>query len=93
MKKDLNRDRFKEDLVLIQLYEHAENYSASDEWLHFKLFSEKADGMQSIWEYTNMMLMDCGGKYNPGNFPKDNELFKNLSEFPRVNGTLPLSEE
>ena len=38
-KKDLHRYRFKE--VLVQLFEHAQDYGASDEWLHFKLFAEQ----------------------------------------------------
>ena len=46
LKKDLHRYRFKE--VLIQLFEYAENYSASDEWLHSKLFAEKAEGIKLI---------------------------------------------
>ena len=39
------------------------------------------------------MLMHCGGESYLENFPSDNEAFKRLSEFYRVNGTLPLSEE
>ena len=53
LKKDLYRYRFTE--MLIRLFEHAENYSASEESLHSKLFAENADSMRLIWEYTNKM--------------------------------------
>ena len=53
LKKDLHRYRFKE--VFIQLFENAQDYSASDEWLHFKVFAEKAESLCLIGEYTNMM--------------------------------------
>ena len=91
LKKDLYHYRFKE--VLIQLFEYAENYSASDEWLHSKLFAEKAEGIRLIWEYTNMVLIHCGGDSYLENYPSDNKAFKMLSEFYRGNDTLPLSEE
>ena len=65
--------------MLIQLFEYAENYSASDEWLHSKLFAEKAEGIRLIWEYTNMMLIHCRGDSCMENFPVDNEAFKMLS--------------
>ena len=35
LKKDLHRYRFKE--LLIQLFENAQDYGASDEWLHFNI--------------------------------------------------------
>ena len=91
LKKDLYRYRFNE--VLIQLFEYADNYSASDKWLHSNLFAEKTDSIRLIWEYTNMMLIHSGGESYLENYPSDNESFKQLSEFYKVNGTLPLSEE
>ena len=91
LKKDLHRYRFKE--VLIQLFENALDYSASDEFLHFKLFAEKAESLRLIWEYTNMMIFDCGGEDYLKQMPMDNEIFKNLSDFYKVHGTLPSSEE
>ena len=51
LKKDLYRYRFKE--LLIQLFEYAENYSSSDEWLHSKLSAEKVHGRKLIWECTS----------------------------------------
>ena len=89
LKKDLHRYRFTE--VLIQLFENAQDYSASDEWLHFKLFAEKTESLRLIWEYTNMMILDCGGEEYLSQMPTDNEIFKNLSEFYRAYGTLPLA--
>ena len=91
LKKDLHRYRFKE--VLIQLFENAQDYSASDEWLHFKLFAEKAESLRLIWEYTNMMILDCGGEEYLSQMPTDSEIFKKLSDFYKANSTLPLAEE
>ena len=91
LKKDLHRYWFKE--VLIQLFEHVQDYGASDEWLHFKLFAEKADSLRLIWEYTNMMILDCGGESYLNQMPTDSETFRRLSEFYKVNSTLWLSEE
>ena len=34
-----------------------QNYVASDEWLHSKLFAEKTEGLRLIWEYTNIMFL------------------------------------
>ena len=91
LKKDLHRYRFKE--LLIQLFENAQDYGASDEWLHFKLFAEKSDSLRLIWEYTNMMIFDCGGDNYLNQMPSDSEIFKRLSDFYKANSTLPLSEE
>ena len=92
LKKDLHHYRFKE--MLIQLFENAQDYGASDEWLHFKLFAEKSDSLRLIWEYTNMMIFDCRGGANYLNqMPSDSEIFKRLSDFYKANSTLPLSEE
>ena len=63
------------------------------EWLNSKLFAEKAEGITLIWEYTNMMIIHSRGDSYLENYPSDNEAFKMLSEFYRVDGTLPLSEE
>ena len=69
MKKDVCRYRLNE--VLIQLFKHAENYSGSDKWQHPKLFAEEVDGMRQIWEYTNMMILECGGEIFLGSYPRD----------------------
>ena len=34
-----------------------QNYKATDEWLHSKLFAEKSEGLRLVWEYTNMMFV------------------------------------
>ena len=86
LKKDLYRYRCKE--AIIQLIECADNYSASDEWLHCKLFAEKTDSIRLIWEYTNMMLFNCGGEGYREKFPNENSTFLKLSEFYKVNGIL-----
>ena len=91
MKKDLHRYRFKE--LLIQLFENAQDYGASDEWLQFKLFAENSDSLRLIWEYTNMVIFDCGGDNYLNQMPTDSEIFKRLSDFYKANSTLPLSEE
>ena len=78
--------------MLIQLFENALDYNASDEYLYFKLFSEKAESLHLVWECTNMMIFDCGGDDYLKQMPTDNEIFKNLSEFYKVDGTFPLTE-
>ena len=40
-----------------------------------------------------MMLIHCGEDSYLENYPSDNEAFKMLSEFYRVNGTFPSSDE
>ena len=58
LKRDLQRYRCRSTKqVLRQLFVEGQNYAASDEWLHSKLFSEKQDGLRMIWEYTNMMFL------------------------------------
>ena len=40
-----------------------------------------------------MMILDCGGEDYLKHMPTDNEIFRNLSEFYKIHGTLPLNEE
>ena len=40
-----------------------------------------------------MMIFYCGGDDYLKQMPTDNEIFKNLTEFYKVNGTFPFSEE
>ena len=56
LKRDLKRYRSTKQ-VLRQLFIEGQNYAASDEWVHSKLFAEKQDGLRMIWEYTNMMFL------------------------------------
>ena len=41
----------------------------------------------------HLRSFDCGGDDYLKQMPLDNEIFKNLSQFYKVNGTFPLSEE
>ena len=80
-------------LILNQLFENTLDYIASDEWLYFKLFADKAESLCLIWKYTNMMILDCGGEYYQKQTPTENKIFINLSDFYKVNGTFSVTEE
>ena len=56
LKRDLQRYRSTKQ-VLRQLFIEGQNYAASDDWVHSKLFAEKQDGLRMIWDCTNMMFL------------------------------------
>ena len=91
LKRNLARYRQKD--VLIHLFEHANNFDASDEELHSKLFGEKQDGIRIAWEYINMMIQNLGGQEFLISYPKDNDMFQKLTDFYDRIGSLPLNAE
>ena len=74
------------------MFVEGQNYAASDEWLHSKLFAEKLDGLRMIWEYTNMMFLSISEDTR-------NRYQRELAKIVELNGfhdkcnTLPISEE
>ena len=67
--------------ILIHLFDNANNFDASDEELHSKLFGEKQDGIRITWEYINMMIQQLGGAEFLIGFPKDNDTFQKWLDF------------
>ena len=70
---------------------HADNYSATYEVLHFKLFAEQKEGIRLIWEYVNMMYQDYDGNEFLKNYKSQLETFKRLSESMKKKESLVFS--
>ena len=64
LKRDLQRYRSTKQ-VLRQLFVEGQNYAASDDWLHSKLFAEKPDGLCMMREYSNMMFLSIPEETRP----------------------------
>ena len=43
--------------TLKQLFKDGNNYDATDEWLHSKLFAENSESLRIMQEYTNMIFL------------------------------------
>ena len=67
LKRDLQRYRSTKQ-VLRQLFIEGQNYAASDDWVHSKLFAEKQDGLRMINIIENCLkiveLNGCHDKCN-----------------------------
>ena len=92
LKRDLQRYRSTKQ-VLKQLFIEGQNYAASDEWLHAKLFAEKQDGLRLMWEYTNMMFLSISSDDAIRRFAREIAKIAELNAFHEKANTLPLSEE
>jgi len=91
LKRDLQRYRSTYQ-VLRQLFVEGQNYAASDEWLHSKLFAEKTDGLRMMWEYTNMMFLSIPEETRP-RYQRELEKIVELNGFHDKCNTLPIQEE
>ena len=74
------------------LFVEGQNYAASDDWLHSKLFAEKQDSLRMIWEYTNMMFLSIT-EDNRIRFQRELAKIVKLNGFHDKCNTLPISEE
>ena len=92
LKKDLSRYRSTKQ-ILKQLFVEGQNYEASDEWLHSKLFAEKTEGLRLIWEYTNMMFLSLSSEESLNRFARERTKIAELNAFHEKFNTLPMSEE
>ena len=91
LRRDLQRYRSTKQ-VLRQLFVEGQNYAASDDWVHSKLFAEKQDGLRMIWEYTNMMFLSITEE-NRNRFERELAKIVELNGFHDKCNTLPISEE
>ena len=91
LRRDLQRYRSTKQ-VLRQLFVEGQNYAASDDWVHSKLFAEKQDGLRMIWEYTNMMFLSVTEE-NRNRFERELAKIVELNGFHDKCNTLPISEE
>ena len=91
LKRDLQRYRSTKQ-VLRQLFVEGQNYAASEEWLHSKLFAEKTDGLRMMWEYLNMMFLSIPEETRP-RFQRELEKIAELNGFHDKYNTLPIQEE
>ena len=69
-----------------------QNYAASDEWLHSKVFTEKPDGLCMMWEYSNMMFLSIPEETRP-RYQRELEKIAELNGFHDKYNTLPILEE
>ena len=92
LKKDLQRYRSTKQL-LKQLFIEGQNYSASDEWLHAKLFSEKPDGLRLVWVYINMMFLPITSEETLNRYQREISKILELNAIHDTSNTLPISEE
>ena len=56
LQKALSRYRSTKQ-ILKQLFKDVNNYDATDECLHSKIFAENSDSLRIMWEYPNMTLL------------------------------------
>ena len=91
LKRDLQRYRSTKQ-ALRQLFIEGQNYTASDDWVHSKLFAEKQDGLRMIWEYTNMMFLSIMDN-NRDRFQRELAKIVELNGYHDKCNTLPISEE
>ena len=91
LKRDLQRYRSTKQ-VLRQLFVDGQNYAASDDWLHSKLFAEKPDGLRMMWEYSNMMFLSIPEETRP-RYQRELEKIAELNGFHDKCNTLPIQEE
>ena len=91
LRKDLSRYRSTKQ-ILKQLFKDGNNYDATDEWLHSKLFAENSDGLRIMWEYTNMMFLFIAAEDNT-RFSRESGKIAELNAFHEKCNTLPMSEE
>ena len=90
LKKDISRYRSTKQ-VPKQLFIEGHNYKASDKWLHSKLFSEKAEGLRMISEYTNVMFLSISSEDILKRFARERTKIAELNAFHDKLNTLPLS--
>ena len=91
LKRDLQRYRSTKQ-VLRQLFVEGQNYAASDDWVHSKLFAEKQDGLRMIWEYTHMMFLSITDD-NRNRYQRELAKIVELNGYHDKCNTLPISEE
>ena len=92
LRRDLHRYRSTKQ-VLKQLFIEGQNYEASDEWLHSKLFAEKQEGVRLIWEYTNMMFLSITSEETLNRYAREVAKIAEMNTFHEKYNTLPMSEE
>ena len=92
LQRDLQRYRSTKQ-VLKQMFIDGQNYAASDEWLHSKLFAENSEGVRLMWEYTNMIFLSITSEESRNRFSREISKIEDLNKFHDKYNTLPLSEE
>ena len=91
LRKDLSRYRSTKQ-ILKQLFKDGNNYDATDEWLHSKLFAENSDGLRIMWEYTNIMFLFIAAEDSTC-FSRERGKIAELNVFHDKWNTLPMSDE
>ena len=78
--------------VLKQLFKDGNNYEATDEWLHPKLFAENSESLRLMWEYTIMLFLFVSAE-DLTCFSRERSKIEELNAFHEKFNMIPMNEE